>query len=460
MRKHATVLSALIMSTLSACALYQAPAGAPNLAWVNEFANAGSASTFQAKDGAWWRGFEDTALNEVVETALAHNTDIRIALANVNAARALRGLQRWEYLPNGGAGVSLDRGRVEQGEGNVERFNVAGATLGASWELDLFGRVLNGNRIADANRLSAEADLDAARLLVASEAAATYFRIRASEQRIASRASSLAEQQRIVEITRAMVEEARVAHDTLERALAEQANDEAGLLREREERRTLENRMAVLLGKQPGQWRLAEQDEQHAIAFRPANLGSVDSLLRNRPDVRSAAQRLIARQASVNAARAAYFPTVSVAGAVGFVAGGFGELGESNTETWSVTPSLSWNVLDFGRTAKRVDASRAQVEGTLAAYERTVLIAIEETENALARLGASQSELSMRERAHRHSLAAADAANARYEEGMGTYLEALYARRDSVTADLARIDSIADQRLATIELFTVLGVVP
>jgi NodT family efflux transporter outer membrane factor (OMF) lipoprotein len=460
MRKHATALSALILSTLSGCALYQAPEGAPTLPLVNEFTHTESATAFQAKDGVWWRGFEDAALNEVVETALAHNTDIRIALANVNAARALRGLQRWEYLPTGGVGVSLDRGRVEQGEGTVERFNVAGATLGANWELDLFGRVLNGNRIADANRLSVEADLDAARLLVVSEAAATYFRIRASERKIASRANALAQQQRIVEITRAMVEEARVAPDALERALAEQANDEASLLREREERRTLQNRMAVLLGKQPGRWRLAEQDEQRAIAFRPADLGDVDSLLRNRPDVRSAAQRLIARQASVKAAQSAYFPTVSVTGAVGFVAGGFGDLGDSNTETWSVAPSLSWNVLDFGRTAKRVDANKAQVEGALAAYERTALIAIEETENALARLGASQSELSMRERAHRHSLAATAAANARYEEGMGTYLEALYARRDSVAADLARIDSIADQRLATIELFTVLGIAP
>lgn len=470
MRKRLVVLGAALSATVSACALYEAPKGAPTLPIVNEFANTQIANTqianteatsaSESVSGAWWRGFDDSALNDLIDAALRHNADVRIALANVNAARALRGLQRWEYMPTGGVDVGFERGRTSLSASGAERYEIASAYIGASWELDLFGRVLNANRVAEANRIGAEAAFDGARLLVASETAATYFRLRASDRKIASRVDALTQQQRIVEITRAMVDENRIPPDALERALAEQANDETALLREREERRAFEHRLAVLVGQQPGHWRLPATTDDRVLELRPAYLGDVDALLRHRPDVRIATQTLVARQAAVKMAQAAYFPRVSLTGAVGYAAGGFGNLGDTDSQTWSVMPAIQWNVLDFGRNAKRVKANEAQVDRETANFERTVLRAIEDTENALARYATAQRELILRERAHRHSMAAAEAANARYEEGMAPYLEALHARRDAVSAAIARADSIADQRLANIGLFTALGIAP
>lgn len=454
MRKSKIFSLVASLLSLPACALYQAPAGVPDLEL--------SAPVIEPLEGPaiesanWWAQFDDKVLDALVGEALVHNAEIQVALANVNAARELQGLERWGYLPTGGAGITAERAR---GGSDATQESIT-AGIGTAWELDLFGRVRNSNRIAEANRHGAEALLGAARLLVVSETAATYFRYRAAEQKEVTRQQAVEQQRRIVSITQALVEESRSSADQLDRARAELATDEVALLRIQEERNAFENRLAVLLGRQPGHWQVPAATEQARLRFRPANLENLAGMLQNRPDVRSAEKALVARQAAAGIERASYFPAVGVSGFVGFTAGSFGELGDTSSEAWSVMPSVRWNLLDFGRTARRVAASEARIEAAAATYEKTVLAAIEETDNAFLRYRNAQLELLLRERARVHALAAAAAADARHEEGFGSYLDALLARRDAIAADIARADAIADQRLSTIALFAVVGAAP
>lgn len=452
----------MLLSTLSACALYQKPAGAPELALRSEWS--GAKEGFAAGAGptrAWWERFDDPALNALIEQALRKNTDVREALANVEAARALLGLERLEYLPAGGLEVSGGKRRYSEieGPGPGTRETYRGG-LTANWELDLFGRVRNRNRVAHAGLLGAQATAAAVRLLVVSEVTATYHGARAAADRSKVRQQALHDQQRVVELTRFLVQEQRQAGDVLDRALAEQAADEVAVLREQEQLELLEHRMAVLLGLQAGQWRLPEQTTAAALRLEPIAIGDVSALLRTRPDIRIAEQALIARQASVGIARADYFPRLTLSGFFGFAAGSGGDLGESGTESWFLGPALSWNALDLGRTGNRVEAGESRVAAAAAAYERTVLRAIEEAENAFLRFGNAHRELGLRDTQHRHARAAADAAQARYEEGLGGYLEALVARRDALAAEIGRVDSLAGHRLATVEVFKSLGVGP
>lgn len=454
MRKLEFVSVLALMAASQACVLYQEPAGAPLLD-VKQPAVTLVENT-EAVRTEWWTHFDDVVLDALVTEALANNNDVRVALANVNSARAVQDLERWGYLPSGGASVEIVRSRT--GDANVDKTAQAG--MQARWELDLFGRVLNSNRIATADRLGTEAALDGARLLVVTEAASTYFLYRAAEQKQAARSGAVSQQREVVSLTEALVEEFRVSPDQLDRAKAELAADEIALLHVREEQEALENRLAVLLGKQPGQWQVPSNAVSAQLRFHPRELVDLTAALQKRPDVRIAEQAVIARQAATGIERAGYFPSIGVSGFIGFTAGSFGELDGADTATWSVAPALHWNLLDFGRTARRVSASEARAEAAIARYEQTVLAAIEETENALEHYRVAQRELALREQARRYALSAAAAADARYQEGLGAYLDALLARRDAIAADLARADALADQRLATIALFKVVGATP
>lgn len=458
--KLSTVM--LLLSILSACALYQKPAGAPELGLRSEWS--GGKEGFSAGShptSAWWERFDDPVLNALIAQALEKNTDVREALANVGAARSLLGLERWEYLPAGDLAVSGEKRRYSeietQASGTRETYR-GGIT--ADWELDLFGRVRNRNRVAHAGLLSAQATAGAVRLLVVTEVTATYHRARAVAEREKVRQLALDHQREVVELTRLLVQEQREAGDVLDRALAEQAADEVAVLREQEQLKVLEHRMAALLSLQAGQWQLPAATTVAALHLEPITIGDVSTVLRTRPDIRIAEQILIARQASVGVARADYFPRLTLSGFFGFAAGSGGDLGEHGTESWFLGPTLSWNALDFGRTGNRVEASESRADAASAAYERTVLRAIEEAENAFLRFGTAHRELGLSETQHRHARAAANAAQARYEEGLGSYLEALIARRDALAAEIARVDSLAGHRLATVEVFKSLGVGP
>lgn len=401
----------------------------------------------------WWTRFEDPALTHLIEAALRSNHDLRETVQRVEAARAIRSGTRQASLPTGSVGVAHRHESVAR-----ERSATASAGVNVGWEVDLFGRVRNLNRAAEAELGAAEALLAQVRIVVAADVARTYFQYRAAESRIALLERYRADQAEVVSIIETRVSEGVDDEADLARARTVLAEDTLAVTNEQHNVRVLGNALAVLIGAMPGAWQVPAATQPAQLALEPIAIGDPAALLQRRPDVRAAERALAAQTADVGIASASLFPQLNAGGFFGLVAGTFGDLGNASGETWSVGPSLSWGVFDLGRVRAQIRRERAEADGALAAYERAVLRALEDAENAFSAFAAAHASLGATEMQAKNARIAADIIDARYDEGMSSYFESLDARRTSVRAEIGRINSIAGHRSATVDVFRALGV--
>lgn len=423
-----------------------------------------AAGASQAQDvGFGWSALEDPQLAELIDQALAANTDIREAVARVEAARAATGLARRDRGPTGGVGVSARRVSLAAAEavGTArpgDAYDIASAGLDVGWEVDLFGRLRKAERAARAREAGQAAQAEAVQISVTAEVARTYFLLRAAREQRAIRIRYRADQAQIVSLSETLVTEGRQAPGELARARAELASDVAEVEAAEDESVRLEAALAVLLGEVPGRWHLPESVDLAPLRFTQVAIPAPQDLLRRRPDVRSAEQRLLAENEDVGVAAAARYPRLDLLGIFGFVAGGFADLGGADADSWSVGGVLRWNVFDLPRISARVEIEKAETAAALAVFDRTMLRAFEDTENAVRRYGSAQRQAEARVNQARQARIAAAAAQARYEEGASAYLDALQARRDALRADLAAAEAIAGQRVAVVGLLQALAV--
>ncbi|MGK2856943.1 MAG: TolC family protein [Thermoanaerobaculia bacterium] len=401
---------------------------------------------------SWWTRFDDPTLEQLVDEALRSNLDLREAVTRVDAARAIRSEARQASLPTGGVTVANTHFSVAR-----DGSRAASTALDIGWEIDLFGRVRNLKRGADAELGAAEALLSQTRVVIAAEVVRTYVLMRAAEERVELLERYRTDQEDVVKIIDARVDEGVDDDADLARARTELGSDMLALANERHNVRVLRNALAVLIGATPGQWQTPAATTATGLSLRPIAIGDPAALLQRRRDVRAAERRLAAQTADIGVATAGLFPQLSLGGIFGLVAGTFGDLGGVSGESWSAGPVLSWNVFDLGRVRTQIRRERAEAEGALVAYERTVLRALEETENAFSAFAAAQESLGASDLQVRNARVAAELVEARYDEGMSSYFEFLDARRAAVRAEITRIDSLAAHRSATVDVFRALG---
>lgn len=400
----------------------------------------------------WWTRFEDPALTHLVEAALRANLDVREAATRVEAARAIRSEVRQQSLPTGGVAVANTHRSVAR-----ERSRSASAVIDIGWELDLFGRIRNLERGADAELGAAEALLAQTRVVIVAEVVRTYFQMRGSEERVELLERYRADQVEVVKIIETRVAEGVDDGADLARARTVLGEDMLALANENHNVRVLRNALAVLIGATPGQWQPPAAQTATALSLRPIVIGDPVALLQRRPDVRAAERVLAAQTSDIGVASAGLFPQLNAGGFFGLVAGTFGDLGAASGQSWSIGPTLSWGIFDLGRVRAQIRRERAEAGGALAAYERTVLRALEDTENAFSAFATAQESLGATDLQVRNARIAAELVQARHEEGVSGYFEYLDARRASLRAEIARIDSIAAHRTATVDVFRALG---
>jgi NodT family efflux transporter outer membrane factor (OMF) lipoprotein len=416
-----------------------------------------------AEVGIGWSALDDPQLAGLIDQSLSANTDIREAVARVEAARAATSFVRRDRLPSGGLDVSSGRTSLAAAEatGTVrpgESFDRVGAGIAVAWEIDLFGRLRKAERAARAREAGQAAEADAVRISVTAEVARTYFLLRAARVKRAVRLRYRDHQAEIVALSEILVKEGRLAPGELARARAELASDEAEAEGAEDEAVRLESALAVLVGEVPGRWHLPETGDLSPLRFTPVAFPAPQDLLRQRPDVLAAELRLRAENEDVGVAAAARYPRLNLLGVFGVLAGGFADLGGSDTDRWSIGGVLQWNVFGLPRIAAQVDVEKAETKVALATFDRTMLRAFEETENAVRRYGSAQRQAEARIKQAQQARIAAAAAQARYEEGASAYLDALQARRDALGADLAAAEAVAGQRLAVVGLLKALAV--
>lgn len=405
----------------------------------------------------WWGQFDDPVLDRLVRESLLANPDIRIAVARVDEARAVFSERRWDLAPHVTAGVEGTRAKQPvEGQGRVETDRYS-AGFDAGWELDLFGRVRRGAEAAHADLQAQRNELQAAQVSVAAEVARNYFELRGTQKRleVARRIlQTLGETQRLTESRFDLGAGSQLeVQSSLARVRAVEAEVPSLEAAEGQSR----HRLAVLVGQRPGELDALLAPREAPAFARALPIGDTTELLRQRPDVRAAERRLAAATARVGVATADLFPRVSLRGFIGFLSGGWGNLTDSGNRAWQVAPSISWAAFDMGSVRARLRASEAQADGVAAQYEKTVLAALEETENALLAYAKQQTQLKSRLEQSVAARRAAELAEVRYRAGSSDFLTLLDAQRTQLAADDALAQAEAGVNVGVVAIYKSLG---
>ena len=412
-------------------------------------------------DAAFWERFEDPLLDELVTRALRENHDLRIALARFDEANALLRESRFDYLPTvtASADASDARSSVDQMAGvgrpdrDIESYAVRAV---ASWELDVFGRVRRGVESQQADAAATAADLAAAQVAIVGEVARSYLELRGLQERLRIARSNADNQRETLGIVQTRLDAGRGTEFDTSRARGQLETTLSRIPPLAAAVDVTMHRLAVLTGQAPGA--LVARLDSGATPLPAVPVGAVDAgtpgdLLRRRPDVSAAERRLHAATARIGVATADLFPRFTLGGLIGTQAFDTSALFGRDSETRLVVLGVDWSFLDVGRVRARIAATDAAAAGTLAQYERTVLRALEETENALVRLGQARLEDVHLERAALDGARAAELARIRYDAGASDLLDVLDAERTRLQAEDASADARTRSATAFVDLY-------
>jgi multidrug efflux system outer membrane protein len=417
-------------------------------------------------DLKWWEVFRDADLQQLVRTALEQNYDLRDAVARVEAARANLGITRSDQFPQVGASGAVQLTRLSR-DGSFalpssfvssQNRNWGEASLNLlSFEVDLWGRLRRATEAARANLLSADENRKAVVTTLVSDVATAYFTVRELDYELEISKATLAARRDSLNLT--TYRQTGGIATMLDLRQAEQlvytAAETIPTLQQQIEQ--TENQISLLLGKNPG------EVIQHQGAFNedpfppevPAGLPS--ALLERRPDIRAAEQNLIAANAQIGVARAAYFPQLSLSGLIGGQSSQLSSLFNGPHSAWSFVPQVTQPIFTAGRLRSTVKLAEAQRDSALIQYEKTIQTAFTEVSNALiahqrVRESRVQQQALVTALEDRKRLA-----YARYTGGVDTQLNALDADRDLLQAQLDLRQIRLNELLSVVQLYKALG---
>jgi NodT family efflux transporter outer membrane factor (OMF) lipoprotein len=469
MRKLTLPLTLAAALLASACAVgpdYHRPELKLTPAWQTDLAGQPGRTT--APVDAWWTGFHDPELTRVVDRALAQNLDLAQARARVQASRAAARAAGAALLPRLDASGSAAEGRqslltpigrvgsrIPGYDRDYEAYDLGAA---ASWEIDLFGGLRREHEATRAEAAAAEAGAAGVRITIAAEAADAYLQVRAFQGRLDVARRQIGVQQDLVGVIRQRAAQGVAAERELHQALAGLEGVEASVPPLEAGLAAQLNRLDVLMGAQPGTWRaeLVATSEMPAPPQLAAGDGPAD-LLRRRPDVLAAEQRLTAANARIGAAISDYYPKVSISALVGFSTVGGGRFLSGEAAQRQVGAGFGWRLFDFGRVDAEVAGARGREAEALAAYRGTVLHAVEDVENAFSSLVQEQRRTEALERQIADLATARAQARAAYEGGALSLIEVLEADRDLLTARDQLVQARAGADRAAVTAYRALG---
>ena len=428
------VLTVVTLATLAGCASgpdYKAPQPPLEPAFLQ-------ATTARAEQpvAAFWRAFNDPQLDALIEQALAANTDVKIAQARLQEARANAGETRAGGLPSLSAGAGAARVDPLGPGGSGNQFVLSGAL---NWELDFFGRSRRANESAAALVQAGEAGVQAAQRLVAAEVTNNYLALRTLQQRLRVAQDSLVNQRESLRLVDARAQAGRGTTLDVARARALLDGTEASVPALQGALERLPYRLATLTGQNARGLNALLATEKLLPTIAATDLstlatGTPQAMLERRPDIRVAERQLAAATAGIGVARADLFPRISLVGLLGFTSNRLSDLLQADSRSSSLGASLSWTALDFGRVRSRIGASEARALQALLVYEQTVQLALEETESALAQYTRGVQQTDKLTSAARNAEEAARLSRVRFEAGAADYLTVLDAERTVLQA--------------------------
>lgn len=456
-----SLAAVLALAILSACSTSTTKAPSPSVPLTVSFSNEQpAASAASDLDGDWWDGFGDATLTQLVNEALSTNHDVAIALLRVRQARAGADAQASRLWPTVGVQAAASRSQsgapepVKQGLPDTRALRTG---LDLAWEIDLAGGVRAARDAAQADASAAVAGVRGARLLVASEVARQYFVLRSAEERLRIvQALVTAQRQTAVRVESRWREGQASAFD-LDRARAEADALDAQLPALRMLVGTTHTALAVLLGRNPS---TPVVDADHTFAWPTARAiapGQPSDLLRRRPDLAAAETRVAAEALRSAEARAQWWPKLFLSALVGRQDLRLNALDLAPVHFSNVALALAAPIFNAGRIDAGIQAQSARADEALLAWQKSVLVAVQEVENSLlvrAQEAERNAALALTVEHRRRSLRRAESLQ---REGQIDLLVLLDVQRSVLASELALSDSRLQQALADVQLFKALG---
>jgi multidrug efflux system outer membrane protein len=411
----------------------------------------------------WWKQFEDPILDRLIDRAVAGNRDVKTATALLRETRALYDLDRFDLAPTVTAQAGYTRQLVSDAvlpgtPRDSRTFGFWSAGFDATWEVDLFGRIRRSNEAAYAEVGVADASRRDVLVTLLAEVARNYFEYRGSRFQLEVAKRNAKNQEESLAFVTARFNAGRGTELDVSRAKAELQSTRALIPPIEADALRARNRIAVLLGEPPSGFVL-EAPPPAPLDKLPAMvaIGRPEDLLRRRPDVRQAERSLAAATARIGVATADLFPRLTFNGTFGPQASTIPSLFKAGAAAYSFGPQLSWAAFDLGRVEARIRAAGAHADAELHRYEQTVLLALEDTENALILLGRTRERRDALVEAVSSSERAAELAEARYQGGAVDYLASLDAQRTVLSFQLQLSESQTRTVTALIGLYKALG---
>lgn len=421
-----------------------------------------------AARGSWWTVFRDPVLDGLIARASVDNQNLQAALARLEQSRAQVRVAGAQRLPRIDLGVGASRIQPSAvildsfgggGPATLEDYTQINTRLSASYELDLFGRVRDSVRAAEADFAAQRALYESLTLSLQGDVAQTYFLIRATDEEVRVLREGIKLREDAVALVAARVDAGDTDDFDLARSRADLETARAELEAVSRSRAAYEHALAVLCGETPAAFTLVEAPATRTLPEIPPGLPS--TLLERRPDVAAAERRMIAANARIGVAKAAFYPVLNLTANFGVESGGVGELFKWSSRTWALGPIagplLSLPIFDGGRNRANLASAEASLEAEVAVYRQTVLDAFVEVEDSLSGLRTLAAQRAALTRAIDSAQAASTIAEARFEAGATGMIDVLEARRSLLETQRLGVQADGARAATTVALVRALG---
>ncbi|MFJ2358247.1 efflux transporter outer membrane subunit [Pseudomonas fluorescens] len=455
----------LCVAMLSACAVgpdYQRP----QTAQVAQYKEAEGWRQANPSDslarGAWWELYGDQQLNGLIEKLNSSNQTVAQSEAQYRQAQALVRSARGAFYPN--VDLSLGKTRSSQGTGSSSSSlsssasgirDTYNAQLGVSWEADIWGKLRRGLEANEASAQASFADLAAMRLSQQSELVQNYLQLRVIDQQKRLLEATVTAYEKSLQMTQNQYRAGISGRDAVAQAQTQLKSTQADLVDLIWQRAQFENAIAVLTGQAPAEFSIAETQSIPNLPQIPLSLPS--QLLERRPDIASAERSVIAANANIGVAKAAYYPDLTLS-----MSGGYSSSTSKNLLTlpnrfWSVGPKLDLPIFDGGIRSAEVDRTEAVYDQTVAKYRQTVLDGFREVENYLVQLKVYEDEAAVRQEALEAARDSLRLTQNQYKAGLIAYIDVVVVQATALNNERTVLNILQSRLLASVQLIVALG---
>lgn len=453
------LLVAVMAASASGCMLgpdYSRPAITVPDAYGYEPAQAA-----QTADSLWWQQYNDPVLDQLISSALAGNWDVRVAAANVEAAAGILSTTRAPIFPQLGYGAESGRARyTESGDGaiapgtvNPQSFNQAAFT--ASWEIDLWGRIRRQTEAAQASLLATEQARRGVILTLVASVTNSYLQLRGLDQQLEVSRKTLDVYAQSLKFFELQFKYGQTSEMTVAQARSQYETAAAQIPQIQQQIVRLENGLSLLAGRNPGPIPRGKTLAQLGVPQVPAGLPS--QLLERRPDIMQAEQQLIAANAQIGAAKALYFPSISLTGAFGGSSSELSDVFSGSARTWNFTGAVTGPIFTAGLISGQVAQAEANQQAALANYQQVIQAAFGDVSNALSAREQLQLQVASEQRKVDALRNYAKLARLQYDGGYAPYSTVLQAEQDLFPAELTLAQTSADNAATLANIYKAMG---